>query len=90
MLVAATTVNVRITPKHHFRRSFIQVCQEAMELNSRLISTDQLLYHDELKSKFQQMQLSLAPLLDIAPEVSGNNCKIILCTIYRYGLLVLE
>ena len=55
-----------------FFRSFIQVCQEAMELNGRLISTDQLLYHDELKSKFQQMQWSLAPLLDIEPEVSNN------------------
>ena len=41
-----------------------------MDLNGRLISTDQLLYHDELKSKFQQMQSSLAPLLDIEPEVS--------------------
>ena len=56
----------------NFFRSFIQVCQEAMELNGRLISTDQLLYHDELKSKFQQMQWSLAPLLDIEPEVSNN------------------
>ena len=43
-----------------------------MELNGCLISTDQLLYHDELKSKFQQMQLSLAPLLDIEPEVSND------------------
>jgi hypothetical protein len=53
-------------------RSFIQVCQEALELNGRLISTDQLLYHDELKIKFQQVQLSLAPLLDIEPEVSND------------------
>lgn len=47
----------------------MQVCQEALELNGSLISTDQLLYHDELKNKFQQMQSSLGSLLDIKQEV---------------------
>ena len=48
----------------------MQVCQEALDLNGSLISTDQLLYQDELKNKFQQMQSTLAPLLDIKQEVS--------------------
>ena len=48
----------------------MQVCQEALDLNGSLISTDQLLYHKELASKFQQMQSTLAPLLDIVQEVS--------------------
>ena len=43
-----------------------------MELNGSLISTDQLLYHDELKNKFQQMQSALLPLLDIKEEVSKS------------------
>ena len=46
----------------------MQVCQEALELNNRLISTDQFLYHDELKSKFQQMETHLAPLLKPGKE----------------------
>ena len=39
----------------------MEVCREALELNGRLISTDQLLYHDDLKNKFQQMEEKLAP-----------------------------
>lgn len=39
----------------------MEVCREALELNGRLISTDQLLYHDDLKTKFQQMKEKLAP-----------------------------
>ena len=46
-------------------RMFLQVCQEALELNGRLISADQLLYHDDLKVKFQQMETALAPYLAI-------------------------
>ena len=42
----------------------MQVCQEALELNGRLISTDQLLYHDDLKTKFQEMEEKLAPFQD--------------------------
>ena len=52
-----------------YHRSFMQVCQEALDLNGRLILTDQLLYQDELKNKFQQMQITLGPLLDIQEEV---------------------
>ena len=47
----------------------MQVCQEALDLNGSLISTDQLLYQDELKNKFEQMQLTLATLLDVQQEV---------------------
>jgi len=54
-------------------RSFMQVCQEALDLNGRLISTDQLLYQDELRSKFQQMQTILTPLLK-AEERPKSPC----------------
>ena len=49
---------------------FLQVCQEALELNGRLISTDQLLYHDDLKVKFQQTETALAPHLVITDTVT--------------------
>ena len=39
------------------------VCQDALELNGRLISTDQLLYQEELRSKFSQMEQSLSYFL---------------------------
>ena len=47
----------------------MQVCQEALELNARLISTDQLLYHDDLKTKFHQMEDTLAPHLNTEDKV---------------------
>ena len=51
----------------------MQVCQEALDLNL----TDQLLYQDELKNKFQQMQTTLGPLLDIQEEVRESNVRVI-------------
>lgn len=49
------------------------VCEEALELNGRLISTDQLLYQDELRNKFSQMEDSLSPLL-VTKSVSTSAC----------------
>ena len=46
------------------------VCHEALDLNGRLISTDQLLLQEELRNKFTQMDNSLSPLL-ATQEVSG-------------------
>ncbi len=46
-----------------FCRDFMCVCQDALELNGRLISTDQLLYQEELRSKFSQMEQSLSYFL---------------------------
>ena len=51
------------SPPPHPHRSFMQVCQEAFDLNGHLISTAQLMYQDELRNKFQQMQATLTPLL---------------------------
>ncbi len=42
----------------------MQVCQEALELNGRLIATDQLLYQDELRNKYQQMEIALELFID--------------------------
>ena len=50
----------------------MEVCQDALELNGHLISTDQLLFQDELRSKFLQMQSSLSGLLDLTEEEEGE------------------
>ena len=47
-----------------------------MEQNGSLISTDQLLYHDELKNQFQQIQSAFLPLLDIREGVSESYTNI--------------
>ena len=49
-------------------RTFLQVCQESLELNGRLISNDQQLYQDDLKIKFQQMECALSTHLDSMNE----------------------
>ena len=45
-------------------RSLLDACQHALDLNESLISTDQLLYHKDMKSKFQKMLATLSPLID--------------------------
>ena len=57
----------------------MQVCQEALELNGRLISSDQHLYHDDLKTKYQQMEDMLAPYLN-SPEVCVHLHCVIFCS----------
>ena len=58
----------------------MQVCQEALDLNGHLISTDQLMYQDELRNKFQQMQATLTPLLQAEEKVCGVSvCLCMLC-----------
>ena len=72
-----------LPPPSH--RSFMQVCQEALDLNGHLISTDQLMYQDELRNKFQQMQATLTPLLQAEEKVCGvclfvhATCAVHLC-----------
>ena len=66
----------------------MQVCQEALDLNGHLISTDQLMYQDELRNKFQQMQATLTPLLQAEEKVCAVSvclsvhalCAVDLCT----------
>ena len=41
----------------------LDACQHALDLNESLISTDQLLYHQDMKSKFQKMLTTLNPLI---------------------------
>ena len=68
------TINPPLTllsPSPLPHRSFMQVCQEALDLNGHLISTDQLMYQDELRNKFQQMQATLTPLLQAEEKVGG-------------------
>ncbi|CAI8031739.1 Dedicator of cytokinesis protein 11 [Geodia barretti] len=44
-------------------RSMMDACQHSLDLNESLISTDQLLYHQDMKSKFQKMLTTLNPLI---------------------------
>ena len=44
--------------------SLLVVCQQALDLNESLIATDQLLYHKDMKSKFQKMLTILTPLIE--------------------------
>ena len=57
----------------------MQVCQEAFDLNGHLISTDQLMYQDELRNKFQQMQATLTPLLQAEEKVCGVSVCLSVC-----------
>ena len=44
----------------------MHVCQEALELNGRLIEESRALYHEDLKRSFLRMEYQLSTLL---PEV---------------------
>ena len=60
----------------------MQVCQEALDLNGHLISTDQLMYQDELRNKFQQMQATLTPLLQAEEKVCAVFVRLSACAYY--------
>ena len=55
----------------------MQVCQEALELNGRLISTDQLLYHDDLKTKYHGMEETLSVHLNTDDKVTVTACMVV-------------
>lgn len=44
-------------------RKFIKICQEALELNGRLITSDQYEYHSSMKKDFQEFVDSLSGML---------------------------
>lgn len=54
-------------------RSFLQVCKEALELNEQLIVDDQLLYQEDLKKKYDQMETNLGPLVATDSQVRGHS-----------------
>ena len=81
MYFCSNTINPFFPLPH---RSFMQVCQEALDLNGHLISTDQLMYQDELRNKFNT-QATLTPLLQTEEKVCGvclSVCLCILCVQY--------
>lgn len=45
-------------------RKFIKICQEALELNGRLITSDQYEYHSSMKKDFQELVDSLSEMLN--------------------------
>ena len=47
----------------------MHVCQEALELNGRLIEESRAVYHEDLKRAFLRMEYQLSTLL---PEVYCN------------------
>ena len=78
----SNTINPPLTllsPSPLPHRSFMQVCQEALDLNGHLISTDQLMYQDELRNKFQQMQATLTPLLQAEEKVCSVSVSLFVC-----------
>ena len=46
-------------------REFVTFCGRALELNSALIKPDQIMYHEDLKSKYEEMQEKLAPIVGL-------------------------
>jgi len=44
-------------------RNFIRVCSKALELNGKLISTDQHEYHESMKSNFRELVNALSDML---------------------------
>ena len=42
---------------------FVEVCSEALELNEKLIKSDQLEFHENLKSNFTQLVHDLSQLM---------------------------
>ena len=78
----------------------MQVCQEALDLNGHLISTDQLMYQDELRNKFQQMQATLTPLLQAEEKVCAvsvclSDCARFVCSSFvtrsvHYAVMVAQ
>lgn len=45
-------------------RDFIGVCHTALQLNARMISSDQKEYHNALKDNYQRLCQALGELLD--------------------------
>lgn len=46
-----------------FRRDFLLVCHSALQLNAKLISSDQVSYHDALETNYYKLSNSLAVVL---------------------------
>jgi hypothetical protein len=72
--------------KEHFR-SFISVCNEALEMNASLVSSDQYDYHDSLVSNFNEMVKQLEDIFgerlldeDDRISVSSNRNSVVLST----------
>ena len=58
-------------PESFVSRSFVQVCHEALVLNQRLISAEQLEYHESLIKNFGNF---VTRLEDIFDEKVGDSC----------------
>ncbi|KAL5475481.1 hypothetical protein EMCRGX_G025300 [Ephydatia muelleri] len=54
-------------------RAFLQVCKEALELNEQLIVDDQLLYQEDLKKKYEQMETNLGSLIAIDSQAMSTS-----------------
>lgn len=63
-------------------RAFLQVCKEALELNEQLIVDDQLLYQEDLKKKYEQMETNLGSLIAIDSQASGHGSMCVIMVMY--------
>lgn len=50
--------------EHFSYRDFIGVCHTALQLNARMISSDQKEYHNALKENYQKLCQDLGEMLD--------------------------
>ena len=54
-------------------RKFIQACSIALELNERLIKEDQIEYHEELTSNFEDMLKELSDVIYEQASIRVNE-----------------
>lgn len=50
--------------KIFINRTFVSVCYQALQVNARVITTDQIEYHNSLKDNFKQMCSVLSELME--------------------------
>ena len=47
-------------------------CEAALELNSRIIQSDQILYHEDLASKYDKLAKATSELLDPPVRIEAD------------------
>nr|XP_006823927.1 PREDICTED: dedicator of cytokinesis protein 9-like [Saccoglossus kowalevskii] len=58
-------------------RQFVKACGELLEINAKLIKSDQLHYHDDMKQKYKQMVLKLSEILseELVPGLETEKSR---------------
>lgn len=66
-------VDIEINNRNY--REFVSICNTALQVNGRMISTDQREYHSALKENYQKLCSALTDLLDesFLPANEGSS-----------------